>query len=166
MKLRKYNEAFQEGHLYDKDGNDTGIKLNQKDNKYNSLYIKTIFNDLIADTKELLDLYFVDLLDNDAETTMVRVNGADHKSVFARYRIIMLYDIDKNAGISGIANYYENFAKDLRYIETQLEHLESEYENRCIYDEEGMPNSTFVKKVELKTTFEGKTGFLFILDIK
>ena len=100
MKLRKYNEAFEEGHLYDKEGNDVARfqkawheEVERKLNlgKQNMLYLKTIFPEVLEDTKDLLDEYFVEALDRDAKTSISKVNKSDHVGFFGRYRIVGNY---------------------------------------------------------------------------
>jgi len=89
MKLKKYNEArFSARELWGVDDDDDRTPP-KKD--YDMLYLKTIFNEILEDTKDLLDDHFVNTLDRDAKTSISKVNKADHVGFFGRYRIVGNY---------------------------------------------------------------------------
>ena len=52
MKLRKYNEAFEEGHLYDKEGNDVG-KFQKAWHEEVERKLKEIINRQLLEEKEI-----------------------------------------------------------------------------------------------------------------
>ena len=72
MKLRKYNEAYF-GSLKSKDmfGVRSERSIPKKD--YDMLYLKTIFPEILEDTKDLLDDHFVAALDREATTSISKV---------------------------------------------------------------------------------------------
>lgn len=176
MKLRRYNEAFEEGHLYDKEGNDLGVwksawreeverKLAQDANKqkYDMLYLKTIFNEILEDTKDLLDDHFVAALDRSAETTISKVNKADHVGFFGRYRIIGNYSKEDKT-LSGYAKTFGSLTEDFLDIETGLKHLELEYKDESIFGED-FPPTTFSHTLKVTHNDRG-VSYEFVLDMK
>jgi hypothetical protein len=175
MKLRKYNEAFEEGHLYDREGNDLGMfksawreeverKLAQDANKkYDMLYLKTIFNEILEDTKDLLDDHFVAALDRDAQTSISKVNKADHVGFYGRYRIVGNYSkSDKTLG--GYAKVFGSLTEDFLDIETGLKHLEMEFKDESIFGAD-FPPTTFSHTLKV-THNDGGVSYEFILDMK
>lgn len=175
MKLRKYNEAFEEGHLYDKEGNDLGVwksawreeverKLAQDANKkYDMLYLKTIFNEVLEDTKDLLDDYFVEALDRDAKTSISKVNKADHAGFFGRYRIVGNY-AKGDKTLSGYAATFNGLSNDFLDIETGLKHLQAKFKDESIFGEE-FPITTLTHTLNVTHNDRG-ISYEFILDMK
>jgi hypothetical protein len=161
MKLRKYNEAlFSARELwgYDDDDDRTPPK---KD--YDMLYLKTIFNEILEDTKDLLDDHFVAALDRDAQTSISKVNKADHIGFYGRYRIIGNYSKeDKTLG--GYAKVFGSLTEDFLDIETGVKHLEMEFKNESIFGEE-FPHTEFSHTVKLTHNDRG-ISYEFILDMK
>ena len=169
MKLRKYNEAFEEGHLYDKEGNDVGKFQKawheevERKLKQNMLYLKTIFNEILEDTKDLLDDHFVAALDRDAQTSISKVNKADHIGFYGRYRIIGNYSkSDKTLG--GYAKVFGSLTEDFLDIETGLKHLEMEFKNESIFGAD-FPPTTFSHTLKVTHNDRG-VSYEFILDMK
>jgi hypothetical protein len=174
MKLRKYNEAFEEGHLYDKEGNDIGKfqkawreeverKLKLNTSKYDMLYLKTIFPEVLEDTKDLLDEYFVDALDRDAKTSISKVNKADHVGFFGRYRIVGNY-AKGDKTLSGYAATFNGLSNDFLDIETGLKHLQAKFKDESIFGEE-FPITTFTHTLNVTHNDRG-ISYEFILDLK
>jgi len=159
MKLRKYNEAlFSARELWGYDDDRTPPK---KD--YDMLYLKTIFNEILEDTKDLLDDHFVAALDRDAQTSISKVNKADHIGFYGRYRIIGNYSKeDKTLG--GYAKVFGSLTEDFLDIETGLKHLEMEFKNESIFGEE-FPHTEFSHTVKLTHNDRG-ISYEFILDMK
>lgn len=176
MKLRKYNEAFEEDHLYDKEGNDLGVfrrawheevrrKLGLDNEKYDMLYLRTIFGEILEDVKNLLDNYFVEILDRNAQTTISKVNKKGGHGFFGRYRIISKYDLVKSQDLVDRANLFGNLQEDFLYLEQGLNHLKSEYREECIFGEE-FGNQTIIS-YEIKNMIDqNHIGFEFVLDLR
>ena len=174
MKLRKYNEAFEEGHWYDKEGNDLGAfrsawreeverKLKLNTSKYDMLYLKTIFPEILEDTKDLLDDHFVAALDREATTSISKVNKADHVGFYGRYRIVGNYS-KSDKTLAGYAKSFGSLTEDFLDIETGLKHLEMEFKNESIFGED-FPPTTFSHTVKVTQNDSG-VSYEFILDMK
>jgi hypothetical protein len=161
MKLRKYNEAsFSDSDWFKKIAKEA-MRKPAKD--YDMLFLKAIFNDVLIDVKDLLDDHFVEVLDREAQTTMVRVNKADHIGFYGRYRILGNYSkADKT--LSGYAKSFGSLASDFLDIETGLKHLELEFKNESIFGKE-FPIATIEHRVDLTQNNDG-VSYVFILDIK
>ncbi len=172
MKLRKYNEAFEEGHLYDKEGNDVARfqkawheEVERKLNlgKQNMLYLKTIFPEVLEDTKDLLDEYFVEALDRDAKTSISKVNKSDHVGFFGRYRIVGNY-AKSDKTLSGYAATFNGLSNDFLDIETGLKHLQAKFKDESIFGEE-FPITTLTHTLNVTHNDRG-ISYEFILDLK
>lgn len=168
MKLRKYNEAlFSARELWGYDDDDRTPP--KKD--YDMLYLKTIFNEILEDTKDLLDDHFVAALDRDAQTSISKVqirqshilHKADHVGFYGRYRIVGNYSKeDKTLG--GYAKVFGSLTEDFLDIETGLKHLEMEFKNESIFGEE-FPITTFTHTLNVTHNDRG-ISYEFILDMK
>ena len=161
MKLKKYNEArFSARELWGVDDDDDRTPP-KKD--YDMLYLKTIFNEILEDTKDLLDDHFVNALDRDAKTSISKVNKADHVGFFGRYRIIGNYS-KEDRSLPGLAKTFGSLTEDFLDIETGLKHLEMEFKNESIFGED-FPPTTFIYEVKLSQNDRG-ISYEFVLDMK
>lgn len=186
MKLRKYNEAlFSNRELWgddddpdmgyqDKDGkyNLYGRKANslsdmrkeeEKKQKYDMLYLKTIFPEILEDTKDLLDDHFVAALDREATTSISKVNKADHVGFYGRYRIVGNYS-KSDKTLAGYAKSFGSLTEDFLDIETGLKHLEMEFKEESIFGED-FPPTTFSHTLKVTHNDSG-VSYEFILDMK
>ena len=153
MKLKKFNEELSKD-IFD--------KLPDSAKK---LYYKTIFPELVKDVKELLDLYFADLLDDEDITTNVNVD-----SIYLETNYYIKYNhglndrtfIIRDGGTSKLSKYadtFESMAEYIRYIENRMEQLELEYNNKSIYGDD-----MFKTKFKKNFIIIGG-GFTFLLTI-
>ena len=188
MKLKKYNEAlFSSRELWgvdddddnpdmgyhDEDGNYnlygrkskslSDMRKEETKKKYDMLYLKTIFNEILEDTKDLLDDHFVNALDRDAKTSISKVNKADHVGFFGRYRIVGNYS-KSDKTLAGYAKSFGSLTEDFLDIETGLKHLEMEFKNESIFGDD-FPPTTFIYEVKLSQNDRG-ISYEFILDMK
>jgi hypothetical protein len=161
MKLKKYSEAlFSSRELWGVDDDDDRTSP-KKD--YDMLYLKTIFNEILEDTKDLLDDHFVNALDRDAQTSISKVNKADHVGFYGRYRIIGNYSKEDKT-LTGYAKTFGSLTEDFLDIETGVKHLEMEFKNESIFGEE-FPHTEFSHTVKLTHNDRG-ISYEFILDMK
>lgn len=161
MKLRKYNEAlFSQRELWGWD-DDEEPKKPKKD--YDMLYLKTIFPEILEDTKDLLDDHFVAALDREATTSISKVNKADHVGFYGRYRIVGNYS-KSDKTLAGYAKSFGSLTEDFLDIETGLKHLEMEFKNESIFGED-FPPTTFSHTVKVTQNDSG-VSYEFILDMK
>lgn len=163
MKLRKYNEAFDDDSFINQILRNAKKSTPGKD--YNYLYQSTIFGEILEDVKNLLDNYFVEILDRNAQTTISKVNKKDGHGFFGRYRIISKYDLVKSQDLVDRANLFGNLQEDFLYLEQGLNHLKSEYREECIFGEE-FGNQTIIS-YEIKNMIDqNHIGFEFVLDLR
>lgn len=163
MKLRKYNEAFNDDSFINQILRNAKKVTPGKD--YNYLYQSTIFGEILEDVKNLLDNYFVEILDRDAQTTISKVNKKGGHGFFGRYRIKSQYDLVKSQELVERANLFGNLQEDFLYLEQGLNHLKSEYREECIFGEE-FGNQTIIS-YEIKNMIDqNHIGFEFILDLR
>jgi len=135
MKLRKYNEAFNDDSFINQILRNAKKSTPGKD--YNYLYQSAIFGEILEDVKNLLDNYFVEILDRNAQTIISKVNKKGGHGFFGRYRIKSQYDLVKtNDDLVSRANLFGNLQEDFLYLEQGLNHLKSEYREECIFGEE------------------------------
>ena len=141
-------------------------KEEEKKAKYNYLYQSAIFGEILEDVKNLLDNYFVEILDRDAQTTISKVNKKGGHGFFGRYRIKSQYDLVKtNDDLVSRANLFGNLQEDFLYLEQGLNHLKSEYREECIFGEE-FGNQTIIS-YEIKNMIDqNHIGFEFVLDLR
>jgi hypothetical protein len=138
-------------------------KEEEKKKKYDMLYLKTIFNEILDDTKDLLDDYFVNALDRDAQTSIAKVNKADHVGFYGRYRIIGNY-AKGDKTLSGYAKTFGSLTEDFLDIETGVKHLEMQFKNESIFGEE-FPITTFTHTINVTFNDRG-LSYEFVLDMK
>ena len=163
MKLRKYNEAFNDDSFINQILRNAKKSTPGKD--YNYLYQSTIFGEILEDVKNLLDNYFVEILDRNAQTTISKVNKKGGHGFFGRYRIISKYDLVKSQDLVDRANLFGNLQEDFLYLEQGLNHLKSEYREECIFGEE-FGNQTIIS-YEIKNMIDqNHIGFEFILALR
>lgn len=163
MKLRKYNEAFNDDSFINQILRNAKKSTPGKD--YNYLYQSTIFGEILEDVKNLLDNYFVEILDRNAQTTISKVNKKGGHGFFGRYRIISKYDLVKSQDLVDRANLFGNLQEDFLYLEQGLNHLKSEYREECIFGEE-FGNQTIIS-YEIKNMIDqNHIGFEFVLDLR
>jgi len=161
MKLRKYNEAFSARELWGYDDDDDDRTPPKKD--YDMLYLKTIFNEILEDTKDLLDDHFVAALDREATTSISKVNKADHVGFYGRYRIIGNYSKEDKT-LAGYAKSFGSLTEDFLDIETGLKHLEMEFREESIFGAD-FPPTTFSHTLKVTHNDRG-VSYEFILDMK
>jgi hypothetical protein len=160
MKLRKYNEAqFSERELW---GWSEG-KSEKPKKDYDMLYLKTIFNEILEDTKDLLDDHFVAALDRDAQTSISKVNKSDHVGFYGRYRIVGNYS-KSDKTLAGYAKSFGSLTEDFLDIETGLKHLEMEFKEESIFGED-FPITAFTHTLNVTHNDRG-ISYEFILDMK
>jgi len=163
MKLRKYNEAFNDDSFINQILRNAKKSTPGKD--YNYLYQSTIFGEILEDVKNLLDNYFVEILDRNAQTTISKVNKKGGHGFFGRYRIISKYDLVKSQDLVDRANLFGNLQEDFLYLEQGLNHLKSEYREECIFGEDF--GSQTIISYEIKNMIDqNHIGFEFILDLR
>jgi hypothetical protein len=161
MKLRKYNEA---NNFFTSDWvKKMASKTPEKD--YDYLYKSTIFGEILEDVKNILDNYFVEILDRNAKTSISKVNKKGGYGFFGRYRIISKYELVKSNDIIDRANLFGNLQEDHLYLEQGLTHLKSEYKEECIFGED-FGTQTIIS-YEIKNMLDqNHIGFEFILDLR
>ena len=162
MKLRKYNEAYF-GSLKSKDmfGVRSERSIPKKD--YDMLYLKTIFPEILEDTKDLLDDHFVAALDREATTSISKVNKPDRVGFYGRYRIVGNYS-KSDKTLAGYAKSFGSLTEDFLDIETGLKHLESEFREESIFGKD-FPPTTFSHTLNV-THNDGGVSYEFVLDMK
>ena len=165
MKLRKYNEAAEhDDNMKKYFSSDWYKKISTKPTKdYDMLYLKTIFPEVLEDTKDLLDEYFVDTLDRDAKTSISKVNKADHVGFYGRYRIVGNY-AKGDKTLSGYAATFNGLSNDFLDIETGLKHLQAKFRDESIFGEE-FPITAFTHTLNVTHNDRG-ISYEFILDMK
>lgn len=167
MKLRKYNEALDQKDLIAQlMGNAKRVTVGGKDyDRYDYLYKSTIFGEILEDVKNILDNYFVEILDRNAKTSISKVNKKGGHGFFGRYRIISKYELVKSNDIIDRANLFGNLQEDHLYLEQGLTHLKSEYKEECIFGED-FGTQTIIS-YEIKNMLDqNHIGFEFILDLR
>jgi hypothetical protein len=169
MKLRKYNEAAEhDDNMKKYFSSDWYKKISTKPAKdYDMLYLKTIFNEVLEDTKDLLDDHFVAALDRDAQTSISKVNKtiykADHVGFYGRYRIVGNYS-KSDKTLAGYAKAFGSLTEDFLDIETGLKHLEMEFKDESIFGAD-FPPTTFSHTLKVTHNDRG-VSYEFILDMK
>ena len=164
MKLRKYNEADHDDNMKKYFSSDWYKKISTKPAKdYDMLYLKTIFPEILEDTKDLLDDHFVAALDREATTSISKVNKADHVGFYGRYRIVGNYS-KSDKTLAGYAKSFGSLTEDFLDIETGLKHLEMEFKEESIFGED-FPPTTFSHTLKVTHNDSG-VSYEFILDMK
>lgn len=137
------------------------------------LYFRTIYNTIVEELKEFLDLYYADLLDDDNFSSKT----FSDKSSFITMYIIQYKDnkiintvhspdstkITKKNSLSSYADAFEKTSEALRYIESRYEQIQEEYDSVSIYGEdELLPVNKFSSDLEI---IEGGFTYKLIITI-